>query len=665
MRSTLRPLALACAALALAACDEDSPFFNVDFDTGADAGADGGVGDADDAGADVREVPVIDFTGLTEVTPRFAPTSDSWYATPWPSDARTLDDGTVDLTNFPNADLPLIQGYRATMEGVITGFSVMPVVYVNFDGDLPFALPDPPDTLAEDSVIQLVDVSDDGCGTRIPVESRFVADESTYIRANTLMVSPVPGFVLRPSTPYALIVMRTLGYDDGYTAAPAPGVAALLDGSSNQSDWNASFAPLRGCMDRAGLFPSLISVASVFTTQDAVAETQRVRDAVVDPDLTPAPEITGWIRDERNSTASYDVWAGIYETPIYMTGTSPYAAIGDGGSFGFDASGAPEIQRWEQVPMSIAFPTTAEPPFPVLVWEDGTGAGRTSHLGDPIFLQAIARGFAIANFQPQFHGGRGPDNADEELHSFNYLNPEAGRTVFRQQAVDTSYFVRVLREATDGLDGLPELDTSRLVYGGHSQGAIVGALVAGIETEFDAYFFNGQGAQLAITIVERKDPFDIAQLISNLLQTGPLTRFHPVCQMAQMGADAVDPGAYAWRWSGYPANPGGVNALTVNGDVDDTTHVTSVNAMTISAGMAPLAPSGWDVDPWGVWQFGEEAPPISGNRTALDGTPITLATFLKADSGHFTIYRFPETAAMGAAFLRSAIDDNVPTVEAP
>src|SRR6185503_11837216 len=165
------------------------------------------------------------------------------------------------------------------------------------------------------------------------------------------------------------------------------------------------------------------------------------------------------------------------------------------------------VQRSESVRLFVAVPTGGQEPYPLLLWEQGTGADLFDALADDPVLQEIDAGFALAVFEPQFHGSRG-DGSDPTNATFNVSNPEAARTVFRQQAVDTATFVRVLREALPGQADLPALDTDHVLYGGHSQGALVGALVAAVEPTMSAYVLNGVGADLSITIAEREDPVD-------------------------------------------------------------------------------------------------------------------------------------------------------------
>jgi hypothetical protein len=222
----------------------------------------------------------------------------------------------------------------------------------------------------------------------------------------------------------------------------------------------------------------------------------------------------------------------------------------------------------------------------------------------------------------------------------------------------------VIRELLDGHPDLPALDLSRIVYGGQSQGAIVGSLVAAISSDFDAFVLNGVGGYLASTLVFRTDPIDIERTIKGFLQIQrEIDRFHLISVLAQTGVDRVDIHNYAHLWKGHPGRPQGTNVLLINGKQDHTTAFVGMNSLTIAGDVAPIDEPGWDVDPYGVWDRGPEAVPIEGNRTATDGTPITLATYLNVAQGHFTLFRDGYAEKLAINFWASVLDGLPATVE--
>ena len=603
--------------------------------------------------------PGLDTSEILTVV-RFDRSSDGFFDTPWPHDIRRLSNGNPDFANFPNGDHVMIDRFTTTLEENVSGYSAMPVNYVLLDpAPDSLVLPTPRDTLDPNSPLQLLELGE-GCGARIPLRVEYTTDGDLYRPKGLLATTPVVGFPLNPSTTYALLVTRRLGHDEELGLGPDTEMAALIDGTHADSVLTEMYAPLWECLGYEQIATSNLAAASIFTTGDPVAEVRTIVETVGDPNQTLGPEVTDWAEREIGGDGIDRTYTGWYQTPIYQAGESPYDSEG---GFVIDSSGLPVVQSWESVPFIISWPTDGEGPFPVLIWVDGTGARLVGHVRDETTEAALEAGFAVASFSPQFHGPRAVPDSDAVLHSFNYLNPESGRTVFRQQAVDTSYFVRVLKEAVPGLDNLPELDTDHLVYGGHSQGGLVGALVAALEDDIDAFFLNGTGSYVSQTVLERKDPFDIAEMVSDLLAVqGDLTVMHPVIALIQMGSDTVDSYNYARYWRGWEGHESGSHVFLSNGQNDHTTPTALIDHLTVSADLAPVSPAGWDVDPYDLWWRTEEATPIQGNRVALDGSPLTSASYLNSETGHYTVYRDDHALDLAMSFWVSALT-GVPTIE--
>lgn len=633
-----------CLLVVTLGCDEITGGDSTDgsgIGSGADAGGDGGVDDGPDPFADLEAVPA-----------RFDVEGDGFFDTPWPTDLRTYDDGTLDLTTFPVQGGDLVSDYVDAIDGDVGGYSLMPVFYAAFEGSLDGAsLPSPSSSLDPGAVVQLVELGAN-CGVRVPIEVRWREEGDNYHDDRLVIAVPVPGFALNPGTTYAYVVRRELGGDIARSAAPTEAFAAGLAGEGELAE---HLSPLRACLNQAGLSARSIATAGVFTTQDPILELRALREAAWADD-TREPLVTAWAEDSaRSGLGGRVVYAGAYETPIYQGGTSPYAA--EGGGITFDASGVPEFQRWESVPFTVVWSVVPEPPYRLLVWSGGTGASQFGFVTSSVTEAALERGFVVANFVAQFHGSRATPGSDEEIHSFNLLNPDAFRNVFRQQVADTAYFLRLLTEASDQLPGLPEMDLEHVVYGGHSQGALVGALAAGVETGFAGYLFNGLGAYLSITALERTDPIDFALIVAGIADIeGEFDRTHPVLAMVQTGADNSDTHAAARYWAGWPEHPSGHDVFVSNGINDVTTPERAMNAITVAGGLAPISPPGWDPDPYGVWDVSAESLPISGNRLAFDGSPRTFATYLSDTNGHFTIQQRGDVRTLAMDFLRSAAD---------
>ncbi|TVR03770.1 MAG: hypothetical protein EA398_03965 [Deltaproteobacteria bacterium] len=590
-----------------------------------------------------------------------AAVAEDFFAAPWPSDERVTERGTISMAGFPRSNRGLVADYRRVFEEEVRGFSGMPVLYVRIPG-LAEALDTPPapaDSLRRRATVQLVELSRDRCGTLTPLEVIVRSRADRYAPADLLAASPVHGFPLRPATRYAFIVRAGLTADAGLRIARPAALQRRLDDADPEGDgpWDA----LVRCLDRASLAMEEVAVATVFTTGESAALLRTVRDFAMDPDQLDDPALLSLEQEEGLTRDGRVFHAGVVELPIFMRGTTPYG--NSGGAIELDGEGRPIVQRLEEVAIGIMLPEGATNP-PLLVWSDGTGATLRSPFNSRVIRELVEEGFAVLSWVPQFHDGRSGPGADPEISTFNFLNPEAGRTIFVQQAVEASLMLRVAA-VLDGHPDIGPLDRSRPVFGGHSQGALIGALAAGVEDGYVAWGLHGVGGYLANTIIERKDPIDFTALIGNILNVGgPLDRFHPVVHLAQLGSDPVDPGNYAALWRGTPERPAGTHVYIINGLLDDAVPFRSADHLALAGDLPLLQPAGWDPDPFGVWSTRTHRGTASGNQEAVDGTPLTLATWLDEREGHFTIYR---QAGVRRSFIRFLVSarEGVPEIPIP
>ena len=684
----LGSLALTAALLTVGCSDDDATgeagqveLDGGDTTGGADSGATGGedTGAADDSGA--PEDTSSPDTGAADTdtpdTPedpnqirvRFEPSGAGFHSTPWPSDARVTEEGTPYLGDFPGQDT-LLKVYMDAIERSVQGFANMPIIYFGLDGAAATeaSLPDAVASTAVDSPVQLIDVSPAGCGARVPVGALINDEGDTFSEAGVLQVANSIGTRLEPGRPYAAVLLTSFGAPDGLQTARPEGFGAVLDGTDADDPWARSLQPLRDCLPMTDLDADTIAVATVFTPQDPVAELQRLRDVVMDPEQTETRGLTLWERSEAWSRRSQriETWVGEAPMPVFQDGAIPYD--GEGGRLLFDDAGTPQVQRWEDVPVAASWRTFEEPfegPRPVLVFIDGTGWSPWTHLRSAWSQDALNEGYVIFSFMPQFHGNRAGFGGSPEISTFNILNPDAGRTNFRQQAAETSYFIRIIREQMDGQEGLPEVNTDTIVYGGHSQGALAGALTAAVESEYAAYVFNGLSSYLTLTILFRDDIIDFAGLIGGVFGINrDLNRFHPVLQLMQLGTEAVDPHNFAPLWRGWEGSQRGNHVFVVNGLEDSTTTKRGIDHLTMTGDLPVLAPAGWEVDEESIWETPEALMPVQGNATSVDGEPLTIATYLQEDQGHFTIYRLSRVRDLALRFWRTAreSEDGVPAL---
>jgi len=595
---------------------------------------------------------------------------DGFASFPWPSDARLTDDGAPDLTSFPNhGDGDLVDVYVAAIHELVRGFGTNPLIHLRFDGALdPGRWPTPQATLDVDSPVQLVNVDPDsaGFGERIALQLHWQEEEGTYTAAGTMSAFPAAGFVLRPGTTYAMVVLDRLGDADG---APLIVPGELTEWIGGGGELGPVHAPLGEAALAVGIEPSAIAAATVFTTGQTTAELRAVRDWVADPARLDAPELlTLGPSEEYDQFGFMSVYEGTYETPVFQRGDPPYAT--EGGGFEF-ADGEPVLQRHESLRFALTVPT-GDPPdggYPIVIALPGTGGTPFDHFypnGATAQGQLLSnRGVATFSFEPPLHGSRGEDSgAQPDLHSYNFFNPESSRTVFRQEAVDASVAIRFLRESLAPAQPELDLDPDRLAFFGHSQGAHIGMMLAAVEPELDAVFVNGMGGTLGYTLLHRKDPFDIEEILRDAIgeQEGPLTLFHPAMGLAQLLAEVVDPINFAPEWF-LRAPPGeATSVLQSNGFLDHATPFPTVNAIAVASGTQLVEPVEWTFAEMEWLERETVEPPFSGNIVAGDGTPVTAGLITRANLGHWVVQDDYYTAWTAAEFLSTGLFEELPTV---
>lgn len=608
---------------------------------------------------------------ITErIEPTFAPQKESFYRTPWPSDARLSDDGTIDVPYFPHSSNFPIDNYVDLLEEM-TGFSTLPVIYVPLDRSIDDAwIPEPAETLTDASPIQLVDVTQKGCGDRIPVDINFDRKGGKFAHKHTLRIATAYGFPLRPDRTYALVVRRNFGNPgDAGTLANDNAQRALAgelasDAPNDLKDWADSLAPVRRCAETDdALAIDEIGIATAFTTQDPVTPLVRLQSAAADPDVSGTPSVSDWRRWEEYSTPPFrEVFRATFEAPIFQKGDPPFP---NEGGFGMLEGEDPQVRSRQTVPFNLTIPENSSPPHPLIIWQPGTGGDAESTLGQAHLDELVRRGFAIATFTPPFHGDR-PGSRAPILNTFNYINGRAGRSNIRQQAAETTYFIRLLREAVDATSGRPDLDFEPLVYGGQSQGSVVGTLLAGVEPSIDVFAFNGVGGYFATSVLYRNDEFINVQ--ETLRQTlgidRPIDRYSLVVQMAQTIVDVGDPLNFARRWRGWREHPAGAHMFIVNGGQDQTFTQNAMNSLNIAAGIPPVGEPGWSFDPDGLVDTANAPLPVSGNRTARDDAPLTFGTRMVGNSGHFTIFQRPAARQLLVDYIDSTRDGLPPVIGA-
>ncbi len=616
-------------------------------------------------------VPILAGSMLTACVadgdgPRPLIEGPGFFDAPFPSDTRLVN-GHPDLSDFPLQDDIFILSDYIGMADQLDGFGLASPIWVRFEGPLDAAaLPTAAASIQDGAGLFLVDIDPTSPerGRRIPVDSSFAADATRWHDGNLLAVQPVWGLPLRPSTRYALVLTKSL-------ASTPRGWTALTDPTS---EGHAYLRDLEETLFQLHVDVDDVAYATLFTTQDPTAEmarlVHRMRTGLqIHPlDQALVVEEGGWF---------YERYQGEIRIPIWQHGVEPYTA--EGGGFVFDETGWPELYRMATVEFTLTIPKDAAMPadgWPVVIYSHGTGGDRATFANEPegtevasMFAKEGIAGFGISL---PFHGDRYA-GSEVELVSFNYLNPESGRSAFRQAALEQVWLAEVLTAlphhftAEDGL--VADTDPNRVAYMGHSHGAEIGIMaVPFFHDRVRASVLSSGGGGLSIALLSRDaGDFDIQGILEEVLQLEDgeeLTATHPAVGLVQMIAEITDPLHYAryWfaerpRWSATPQN-----VLVFQGLQDIYTPPPSIGALAAAGHVPFLGPI---AETWPAQAFVPTARvdlPAAGTAEAWDGSRVTSGLLQYPDLGHFAV--FEDSGAMKAyqQFLATALESGRPEV---
>ncbi|MEZ4319879.1 MAG: hypothetical protein R3F61_20380 [Myxococcota bacterium] len=591
--------------------------------------------------------------------PLFDP-SGGLFDAPWPDDFRARADGTIDFTGLPGpGQSGLVDDYIAFGEQQV-GFGNNSALFLRLNGPTDRSrLPSPAESMEPGSSLVLVDVDPYSpyLGERFPVRWHESDIVSGYQPEGLFAVAPVAGFPLRPATRYALLLTT-----DGF--APNPQFQKVFDPSHPR---NAVWSEVEDVLPLLGIRRSDVAVGTVFTTFDPLDEMKRiaryVQTRIEPPDLNQEVE---FLRRYEGMVA----FRTHYPSPVFTHGVRPFLTTG--GEFRFDTTGDPIIASWDDLRLSVCAPLdfVHAPPggWPVVIYQHGTGGDYRNFCNSNSELEAgrvlAETGFVGLGIDQPLHGPRaGQDSQGSDLLNYNVLNPESGTTNFRQGAIDALYLARSLARqqvvftTPDGLE-IP-LDPDRITFMGHSQGGQTGAIAAPFWAgDVKATLISGSGGVLGITIVERKDIVDFAELVKTLARfqdDEEVYELHPVVQLVQMLVERTDMVNYAPYWFSEPLDwPGHVPSSVVmtSGTEDANTPYRSAIAMAAAGRVPAIYPRASSAQALELRHLMDSPPMTARNALSYEGT-ITAGFSQWTDGTHFVVFEEPAAAAMYSRYLWS------------
>jgi predicted esterase len=604
-------------------------------------------------------------SGATNLPSPLQDSSTGFFDAPWPSDTRTVD-GRPDLSDWPERESYSLLIDFLDLAETLDGFGINSPSFIRFDSALdPTKLPSPSQSLKKTAHLFLIDIdpTSPNRGKRAPIEWEYNTEETHWEQENLLAVAPIWGRPLRSSTTYALVVSTALAQRSDEFADVWTREHPLYD----------YFLPLREVLF-AEQFPiENVAIATVFTTQNAVRELAVISEWIESQLSMPAldQELDFIMRG-----GGCNIYEGDILLPLWQHGEKPYS--GDGGHFSFDAYGQPIMHSWEKTRFRITVPNSPPPEdgWPVAVYSHGTGGDQSTfaNSSDPFepSSQLTRAGFMGIGISQPLHGDRGGD-FNSELFSFNYLNPIAGRTMFRQGALDQVYLIDLLAKQSHAFTTLEgesfESDPSRIVYVGHSHGGEVGAMALPfIGDHLSSAVISGAGGGLSLSLMYREaDDFDIEYLITTLLEFDEgeeMNRFHPALSLIQMTAEATDPLNYAPFWfkqePWWDSSP--TSVLQTEGLQDIYTPPIAIETLAAAAGSPIIGNVHAQITAMELYGNHGASEGV-GNLQAYDGEDYTAGLVQFPEQGHFAIFDSLRAAELYREFLRSSIEDDLPYIE--
>lgn len=628
-----------------------------------------------------------------------------FYVAPFPGEHRRREDGSVDVSRFPN---PRRNDYAASLialAGQRDGFGLTSAVYFQLTGSPNVSrLPSVAESVTSSARVFLVaaqSMPGEPQPARVPVEVTFQSNGGPFGAPNMLVVRPVQGFVLRPSTLYAAVVLREVRDTMDRPLEAAPALRALVEGQRVDALSSGAQDSYRRALDSLrtqGVALSDIAGLTVFRTGDPTADFQRFRThAIAQPPIAP---IERFRRTELFDT--FCVYESVVEMPVYQRGEPPYTS--SGGEWTTDMRGTPMVQRRERARLVLTVPRATMPSggYPIVVFSRTGGGGdrplvergvRGSNGGPPLApgtgpaLEFARAGWAgISPDGP--HGGlRNVTRTDEQLLVFNFGNLGAMRDNVRQSALELVLVAHALPsirvDASDcpGATAEARFDTSSLAIMGHSMGASIAPLAVAFEPRFRAMLLSGAGASWTENVVHKLRPLAVRPLAEALVGytgTGRMLRGDdPILNILQWAGETSDAQVFNRYVIDEPPEGRARHVLMMQGIVDHYIMPPIANAGSLSLGLdlggQPLDATTMELARFtpiasllGFAGRSAMALPARGNRASQGAMVTAILTQTREDGvedGHEVVFQTEAPRRQYRCFLES-LARGVPRVPA-
>jgi hypothetical protein len=483
-----------------------------------------------------------------------------------------------------------------------------------------------------------------------PKDDYYLADEFTLVAR--------PAVPLRPATKYLFVVTDRLRARDGGPVRRSEATEALLAGG--EGDYGAE---LNAALGELGIGRARVMLASLFTTASILDETVAMAEAIR---AQPTPVLL-------------EPWS--IETPLEPDGRVRFRAVyqapeyrGDDQRFTIGDDGAPVVQSMAslEVFLAVSDGNSGNKRVPV-IYGHGLAGDKDGCWGTAERLAELDVGvFAIDS---PHHGTRGTGDEIDAITGFFGLDLDAqsfiigrARDNFRQMAADQLELVRLIR-SLDGLDllppgapdGVPDFDTSRILYIGHSFGAVQGASIFAMAPEIGQALWNVGGAGLMV-LLRDSSTFGVVVvdgLTPQGVHEGAVARFMAVTQAIVDPGDPLNYARFA-QLEPLPGVPGWKPREVLLQEViaDSIVPNASTSALARAAGLPVM----------------DAIAPISGLESVAGPLTANLASGVTGATSQFDRMDGDETATHGELifsaearaqyleFFRSALADSHATI---
>lgn len=539
----------------------------------------------------------------------------------------------------------------------------------------------------------------------IPVQLGYDRNAGQYICQNWLGIAPLDGFPLAPRTTYAAVV--TTGVHDSVGDVPVQDVdfalmlAATPPNLAPRPEMDAAYAamaPLRAWLQDTSIDPidrvepTALAAATVFTTADATQLAPKLHDAVyarsvptfvhngndlADPNnavvcglgvQSPCDDHFTNILHQRGcgpANPNFLQIEGRYTgNTMWQEGPRPYS-LATQGAMVVDANGTPQPQGTESMCFGLTVPTGQIEPaagWPLIIYAHGTGGSYKSFMLDGTAAMLSPEGFAVISFDNVMHGwrqGSDPNRwfPDPSTLFFNLSNPRASRDNIFQGAADLMQLTRLVRSGaavTTPSTGAIHFDPNNIFFVGHSQGTVIAPPFLATETHIKASVLAGAGAELALSVLDKRKPIDFSQVAGFFFGDRNLKRVHPMMGILNLFFAPSDAVNYAPLFVQAPlAGHAPLSILHIMG-VGDSFAPDSTQRALVRAAQWPVV--------------GTAPEPFSGS-TNVATTPGThgAAQFATDGSydGHFVLFRNAAAQTAVRNFLRTARDNGHADIVVP